>query len=294
MPIIDKPKEWRKKVLSIFREHAKERGWAKEHATRNLAHFLFGKDDELMIKNYVEDNKQQIEAVIYKNSSSLLGWPELFDEVEAYIEHYEKEKYFSLKDEDDFLSLYRVMKNIYGENNKGQPFFFDVNKDGGFYCLYSRQLYRRLSQPYKDSKLNDLKKQMKIGDFKVEEIIFRIDPRGDGSFKINLCIKKYNNEFLSGNDKDYSFLLFSGMFGGFSQKNWGILVNREYREPLFFEFNQAPDKLGMVSSISFLENSDVAFDLFKGEDYRSKLRLQSYKGVIPQYFLDAVSGKSYV
>lgn len=123
MPIIDKPKEWRKKVLSIFREHAKERGWAKEHATRNLAHFLFGKDDELIIKNYVEDNKQQIEAVIYKNSSSLLGWPELFDEVEAYIEHYEKEKYFSLKNEDDFLSLYRVMKNIYGENNKGQPFF---------------------------------------------------------------------------------------------------------------------------------------------------------------------------
>lgn len=71
-------------------------------------------------------------------------------------------------------------------------------------------------------------------------------------------------------------------------------MNREYREPLFFEFNQAPDKLGMVSSISFLGNSDVAFDLFKGEDYRSKLRLQSYKGVIPQYFLDAVSGKSYV
>lgn len=111
--------------------------------------------------------------------------------------------------------------------------FFDVNKDGGFYCLYSRQLYRRLSQPYKDSKLNDLKKQMKIGDFKVEEIIFRIDPRGDGSFKINLCIKKYNDEFYPATIRIIVFSCFQGCLVVFHKKLGNLGESRVQRAIVF-------------------------------------------------------------
>lgn len=296
MPIIDKPKEWRKKVLSIFREHAKERGWAKEHATRNLAHFLFGKDDDLMIKNYVEDNKQQIEAVIYKSSSSLLGWPELFSEVEAYIEHHEREKYLIVRDGDALELLYKSLESFYGVKKRFMDDFSRRALEINFYSRYKKMPYRRKIKNPPDEYNYNFVSNRGWEDTKVEEVIFKIQNYNENSFKIYLCIKKFIDGIEKPNPNDYGFLLFTGIFGGFSNKNWGMLVNRTFEEPLFLEFYTDNKKLEILFVLVFLENSNVAKYLFKGDVFRKKLRLDVIvpEEEIPRYFLDAISGKSYV
>ena len=153
----------RKRVISLFSKHCKERGWGKVLASQQLANYLYsgmGQEEEQIKESFARKWVEILDAVINKPSKTTLKkYEELFNYINCFVIDLGEEAYFSeiedialggVRSTFEFLSdnlkmstlkpiRHRITEGLYGAIRQRKPIFEPyyeleiIPTDGGFW-----------------------------------------------------------------------------------------------------------------------------------------------------------------